>query len=78
MSFISTTDPQWFRAVYLNMVASKNGSAEGKIFYLDYGNFADVPMTLLRKMMPEFVTGLPVMGLYLEIKGITFLFGTHW
>ncbi|KAJ8704968.1 hypothetical protein PYW08_012288 [Mythimna loreyi] len=59
--------PQWFRAVFLDLVSGP-GSSEAKICYLDYGNISNVPVTLLRKMMPEFITGIPVMGLYLEIR----------
>ncbi|PZC72345.1 hypothetical protein B5X24_HaOG211296 [Helicoverpa armigera] len=58
---------QWFRAVFLDLEGGP-GSKMASLCYLDYGNLASVPVSLVRKMLPEFITGYPVMGLNMEIR----------
>ncbi|XP_053622408.1 uncharacterized protein LOC128682009 isoform X3 [Plodia interpunctella] len=54
---------QWFRAV---VIEHTPGEAEARVLYIDYGNIEKVPVSLLRKMLPEFVT-LPALACHVEI-----------
>ncbi|RVE54901.1 hypothetical protein evm_000268 [Chilo suppressalis] len=56
--------PQWFRAVLLDQTP---GSATAKVCYVDYGNIEDVPVSMLRKMLPEFVRSQPALASLIEI-----------
>ncbi|KAF9418124.1 hypothetical protein HW555_004934 [Spodoptera exigua] len=60
--------PQWFRAIFLSL-AEGPGSSQASVCYVDYGNVADVPVKLIRKMLPEFVKGYPTLGLHINIRG---------
>ncbi|XP_022833617.1 uncharacterized protein LOC111361441 isoform X5 [Spodoptera litura] len=60
--------PQWFRAIFLAQ-SEGPGSNEASVCYVDYGNVADVPVNMIRKMLPEFVKGYPTLGLHINIRG---------
>ncbi|XP_049884029.1 uncharacterized protein LOC126379359 isoform X4 [Pectinophora gossypiella] len=62
--------PQWFRAVYLGPVDGP-GSATSELCFIDYGNIAQVPTELIRKMPTEFVKGVPALATTMEIRGFT-------
>ncbi|KAJ2942286.1 hypothetical protein O0L34_g15831 [Tuta absoluta] len=57
--------PQWFRAVFAD---HKVGQPEASVCYIDYGNMESVPVTLVRKMLPEFMRDLPAIATTVEIK----------
>ncbi|XP_013178912.1 PREDICTED: uncharacterized protein LOC106126015 isoform X4 [Papilio xuthus] len=59
--------PQWFRAVFCEQVSGAGG-VSARLCYIDYGNMEVVPVVALRKMLPEFVTGIPALASHLEIK----------
>lgn len=60
--------PQWFRAIFLSLTEGP-GSSEASVCYVDYGNVADVPVNMIRKMIPDFVKGYPTLGLHINIRG---------
>ncbi|CAH2211042.1 jg21917 [Pararge aegeria aegeria] len=60
--------PQWFRAVLCEQLGGPGGS-EVRLCYIDYGNLETVPVTVIRKMLPEFVNGHPALASQLEIRG---------
>ncbi|CAG9790607.1 unnamed protein product, partial [Diatraea saccharalis] len=57
--------PQWFRAVLLT---HSPGDDTANVCYLDYGNIESVPVSMLRKMLPEFVRGQPALATHVEIR----------
>ncbi|XP_073966096.1 vreteno [Choristoneura fumiferana] len=57
----------WVRATLVQQ-ESGAGSAAAELLLLDYGELALLPVARLRKMMPEFVTGLPAACCSVEIK----------
>ncbi|XP_013141849.1 PREDICTED: uncharacterized protein LOC106105925 isoform X5 [Papilio polytes] len=59
--------PQWFRAVFCEQMSGAGG-ATARLWYIDYGNMEVVPVAAVRKMLPEFVIGIPALAAHLEIK----------
>ncbi|XP_045783447.1 uncharacterized protein LOC123879657 isoform X3 [Maniola jurtina] len=60
-------DPQWYRAALCQQIDGPGG-AMATVLYLDYGNVETVPVTVLRKMLPEFIRGHPVRAWHLDIR----------
>ncbi|XP_037299873.1 uncharacterized protein LOC115453403 isoform X2 [Manduca sexta] len=58
---------KWYRAVFLEQLDGPGGG-KARILYVDTGYLGVVPVELLRKMLPEFVKGLPALACHLEIK----------
>ncbi|XP_045541147.1 uncharacterized protein LOC106720635 [Papilio machaon] len=59
--------PQWYRAVFCEQVSGAGG-VSARLCYIDYGNMEVVPVVGLRKMLPEFVVGIPALASHLEIR----------
>lgn len=45
------------------------GGSQAQVAYIDYGNVATVPVKVLRKMLPDFVKGIPALASTLRIRG---------
>ncbi|XP_045525669.1 uncharacterized protein LOC123714981 isoform X3 [Pieris brassicae] len=58
---------EWFRAVMLEQENGAGGT-EAKVAYIDYGNIATVPISVLRKMVPEFVNDIPGLASTVQIR----------
>lgn len=60
-------DPQWFRAVLMQQIAGAGGQ-ELALLFVDFGNIETINVSQVRKMLPEFVRGVPALINSLEIK----------
>ncbi|XP_047522793.1 uncharacterized protein LOC125061397 isoform X4 [Pieris napi] len=58
---------EWFRAVMLEQENGAGGT-EAKVAYIDYGNIATVPVSVLRKMVPEFIKDIPGLASTVQIR----------
>ncbi|XP_045489133.1 uncharacterized protein LOC110997302 isoform X3 [Pieris rapae] len=58
---------EWFRAVMLEQENGAGGT-EAMVAYIDYGNIATVPISVLRKMVPEFVENIPALASTVKIR----------
>ncbi|KAJ0184312.1 hypothetical protein K1T71_000735 [Dendrolimus kikuchii] len=58
----------WHRAVLMEQESGAGGSS-ARVFYVDRGNTELLPVASLRKILPEFVNGLPAVAVELEISG---------
>ncbi|XP_052746004.1 uncharacterized protein LOC112057226 [Bicyclus anynana] len=59
---------QWYRAALCEQIGGPGGAA-ARVLLVDYGNLETVPVSALRKMLPEFVRGVPALAPQLEIQG---------
>ncbi|XP_068627289.1 tudor domain-containing protein 1-like [Battus philenor] len=58
---------QWFRAVLCEHVDGAGGDTV-RVSFVDYGNMESVQVRALRKMLPDFVNGIPALAINLEIR----------
>ncbi|XP_063391872.1 uncharacterized protein LOC134677367 [Cydia fagiglandana] len=59
---------QWLRAVMSQQLGGPGG-AQAQVLFYDYGHMPTVPVSALRKMMPEFARDIPAAVCTLVIKG---------
>ncbi|XP_026325492.1 uncharacterized protein LOC113234396 [Hyposmocoma kahamanoa] len=62
-----SSDPQWFRAVLVEQVSGAGGQ-QLSLLYVDFGNIDTIDVSQVRKMLPDFVSGVPALVNSLEIR----------
>ncbi|XP_075989728.1 vreteno isoform X3 [Anticarsia gemmatalis] len=62
----SVSPDEWYRAVVLQATP---GKPVLQLCFVDYGNIEEVPVNLVRKMLPEFVHEVPFVTANFELEG---------